>query len=77
MTLTYPACIICICVPEKGKQRPDRKGQLVENLPTPWRFFRKRGEDIDATGSVTEGCLKYTQCFVSTTSELTFWFNVR
>lgn len=26
---------------------------------------------------VIEGCLKYTQCFVTTTSQLTFWLNVR
>ena len=31
-SFTYPAYIICVCL-KKAKQRPDRKGQLVENLP--------------------------------------------
>ena len=30
----------------------------MENLPTWCRFFRKPGENIDATRSVTDGCLK-------------------
>ena len=33
------------------------RGNLVENLPTRWRLFRKPSENIDATGSITEGCV--------------------
>jgi len=62
---------------EKGKQRPDRNGQLVENLPTPWRFSENAVRIYMPLGpSVIEGCLKYIQCFVSTTFELTFWLNI-
>ena len=37
--------------------------QLVENRPTQVSFLREPSEDIDFTGSVTDGCLrKGSQC---------------
>ena len=47
-----------LCLFEKAKQTPDRKGNLVEkNADRPINvFFQKPGENIDATGCVTEGC---------------------
>ena len=42
---TYPACIICVCL-KKAKQRPDRRGNPVENMPTRWRFFSKTQWDL-------------------------------
>ena len=54
-SFTYPVYIICVCF-KKAKQRPDRKGQLGGKFADPVTFFRKPNENIDATGSVTEGC---------------------
>ena len=48
--------IFCVCL-KKGKQRPDKKSNLLENLLTQRRFLRQPGGNIDATGSITEGCL--------------------
>lgn len=51
--------IICVCL-KKTKQRPGRKGQPGEKFTDPVTFFfRKPGENIDATGSVTERCLVF------------------
>ena len=60
-TFTYPAYIICVGL-KKAKQRHDtERGSLVENVPTSLRFLWKPGENIGATGSVTEGCIIQTQ----------------
>ena len=40
---------------KKAKQRPDRKGQPGGKFADPVTFFPKARENIDATGSVTEG----------------------
>ena len=47
---------MCVCL-KKAKQRPDRKEQPGGKFADPVAFFRKPGENIDATGSVTEGCM--------------------
>ena len=60
-TFTYSAYIICVCLKE-AKQRPDRKGQPGGKFADLVTFFPKTGENINATGFVTEACaVKY--CF--------------
>ena len=44
-----------ICL-KKAKQRPEREGQPAGKFADPKFIFRKLGENIDATGSVKEGC---------------------
>lgn len=41
---------------KKAKQRPEREGQPGGKFIEAKFFFRKLGENIDATGSVKEGC---------------------
>ena len=41
---------------KKAKQRPEREGQPGGKFADPKFFFRKLGENIDATRSVKEGC---------------------
>ena len=53
-TFTYPAYFICACL-KRAKQRPDRKRKAGGKFADPVTFFfRKRGDNIDATRSVTE-----------------------
>ena len=48
--------IICECL-KKEKQRPDRNGQPGGKFADPVTFFsRKPSKNIDANGSVAEGC---------------------
>ena len=42
---TYPACILCLCL-KKAKQRSDRRGNPVENMPSRWRLFSKTHWDL-------------------------------
>ena len=54
-TFTFPAHIIW----KSQNSVLTERGNLMENLPTRWRFFfRKPTENIDATGSVTWGVSK-------------------
>lgn len=62
---TYPAYNICACMFEKGKTTKWQKGATwwkICRLGDICFFFRKPGENINATGSVTEGWVKDSSC---------------
>ena len=55
-TFTFPAHIIS----KSQNNILTEGGNLVENLASQWRFFfGKPSENIDATGSVAEGCIHW------------------
>ena len=53
--LLHTQHISFVCMKTQNSNLTGR-GNLVENLPTRWRFYRKPDEDVHATGTVTEGC---------------------
>ena len=67
-TFTYPAYNICVCL-KKAKQRPDRKGQPGIKFADTMIFFRKPTKNIDATGSVAEGCLRLLKCVLQSVND--------
>ena len=78
-TFTYLAYIICVRL-KNAKQRLGRKGQPGGKFAHPMTSFRKPGENIDATRSVTSGYIEIPKILISLTFPgninlmFSFWF---